>query len=378
MRTISFSDALSITRNMFKPEKELDAEITRFFKRQFSGDVLFLDHGSSALQAFIDDFKLQNTEIILPSFICSDVFVQLCIQNNITPHIVDCEQGKLGISVKDVEKVLTQKTKAVIIVHVLGVPNDPLGFQKLCKKNNLLLLEDCAHCLSVPFKGKYLGAFGDAAIFSFAKEMPAFVGGAYLNNQRTIASSVRDSVQPYRFTRSDGSLLLHKIPFTNFLRKNSSLQDAPELPKILSLRPLKSLPNIGKAFFTHFISQRNIAQKKKIGHLFHRQLVRNGITPLFSQSDLQSSSGKSIPLLVQDREMLITLLEKKGLHPGIGWNPVFSKNVLAQKSWNLPRTPRAEKYSRNLLTLSLDELEEKKIQRLLPLFKSSSARDSAG
>lgn len=368
MRTISFSDIIGITRTMFKSEKRLDAEIERFFKKQFSGDMLFLDHGSSALQAFIEDFQLQGSEIILPSFICSDVFVQLCIQNNITPRIVDCEKGKLGISVKDVEKVITPKTKAVIIVHVLGVPNDPLGFQKLCKKKNLLLLEDCAHCLSVKHNNRFLGSFGDAAIFSFAKEMPCFVGGAYLNNRRAIASFVRDSVKPYRFTRSDGSILLHKLPFFPRRAEEQNSQNTLHaqdysLPPII----LRNLPKIGKAIFIYYLKNLDFAEKKRRALSLYERLPSQKMCS-FSKKKILSSSGKSLPLLSNERDTLLAQFISLGLHPGIGWTPVFSQNPQAQKRWKLPATPRAETYSRTLLALSLDELDDITIEAIVHLF----------
>lgn len=162
-------------------------------REYFSGcfpksELLFTSSGRSALQAVVEDFNLRNTSMVLPSFICSDVFSPLLLSNNIHPILVDCPKGELNITLKDVKSSYTKEVKSVLLVHTLGEFNSDIAkIAKWCKQKNLVLIEDCAHCL--PIKSSLgsvgsFGSFGDASIFSLTKSLKLNSGGVYVNNRK--------------------------------------------------------------------------------------------------------------------------------------------------------------------------------------------------
>ena len=66
-----------------------------------------------------------------------------------------------------VESILTKKTKAIIPVHLYGHPCNMDSLKKICDKNDLIIVEDCAQALGAEYRGRKVGSFGKAAAFSF-------------------------------------------------------------------------------------------------------------------------------------------------------------------------------------------------------------------
>jgi len=111
------------------------------------------------------------------------------IQNNLIPVFVDVELGTYNIDVKEMEKALSEKTKAVMIAHTLGNPFDLKSVTEFCKKNDLYLIEDCCDAVGSTYNGQMVGTFGDLATTSFypAHHMTMGEGGAVLTNNSAYA-----------------------------------------------------------------------------------------------------------------------------------------------------------------------------------------------
>lgn len=98
---------------------------------------------------------------------------------------VICEIDEtLTMDPKDMEKKITPATKAIVAVHMRGVPCDMDAIMALAKKHNLRVIEDCAQAVGATYKGKYVGTFGDCGCFSFQyhKTITAGEGGMLLTN----------------------------------------------------------------------------------------------------------------------------------------------------------------------------------------------------
>jgi len=81
---------------------------------------------------------------------------------------------------------LTEKTKGILILHQWGYPQKMDEVMKLANERDYFIIEDCAHTMTSKYKGKYLGLFGDSAIFSFPKVFPTVMGGFLLTNDEEI------------------------------------------------------------------------------------------------------------------------------------------------------------------------------------------------
>lgn len=106
------------------------------------------------------------------------------IQNGLIPVFVDVEVGSYNIKVDEIEKSITDKTKAVFIAHTLGNPFNLEKILELCEKYNLWLIEDSCDALGAKYNGKYTGTVGHIGTFSFypAHHITMGEGGAVVTN----------------------------------------------------------------------------------------------------------------------------------------------------------------------------------------------------
>ena len=117
----------------------------------------------------------QGDEVIVTpmTFAASSNCILYC---NATPVFADIEADTGNIDINSVEEKITYKTKAVIAVDFTGHPVDLDRLKDICKKNNLILIEDASHALGSEYKGKKIGSIADMTIFSFHPVKPITTG----------------------------------------------------------------------------------------------------------------------------------------------------------------------------------------------------------
>jgi len=119
------------------------------------------------------------------------------IQNGLHPVFLDIDIGTYNIKVDDLEKALSDNTKAIMLAHTLGNPYDLDTIVKFAKKHDLWLVEDCCDALGSTYEGKHVGTFGDVATCSFypAHHITLGEGGMVFTDNDIIAravTSIRD------------------------------------------------------------------------------------------------------------------------------------------------------------------------------------------
>ncbi len=135
----------------------------------------------------------EGDEVIVPSntFIATALAVSYA---GATPVFVEPELETYNIDPSRIEAAITDKTKAIMPVHLQGRPADMDPIMEIAKKYNLRVIEDAAQAHGVTYKGQKVGTFGDAAGFSFypGKNLGALGdGGAVVTNNKEIADKVR-------------------------------------------------------------------------------------------------------------------------------------------------------------------------------------------
>lgn len=126
-------------------------------------------------------------EVIVPTltYIAS---VNAIMYTGAVPVFVDSLSSTWQMDPAEVEKKITSKTKAIMVVHLYGHPCDMDAIQRLTKNNNIFLVEDCAEAIGSEYKGRKVGTFGDVATFSFFgnKTMTCGEGGMVVTNDHTL------------------------------------------------------------------------------------------------------------------------------------------------------------------------------------------------
>jgi len=114
------------------------------------------------------------------------------VQNQLVPVFVDIELGSYNVNVKEIEKAISPKTKAIFVAHTLGNPIDLDVIVSLKNKYDLWLIEDCCDALGAKFHNKLVGTFGDISTFSFypAHHITMGEGGALLTNDPLLYKNI--------------------------------------------------------------------------------------------------------------------------------------------------------------------------------------------
>lgn len=111
-----------------------------------------------------------------------------------TPVFADIDKDTLNIVPAEIEKKITSKTKAIIVVHIFGQPADMDEIMAIAKKHNLKVVEDCAQAFGAKYKGIPVGSIGDTGCFSFypSKNLGAYGdGGMMITNNPEIYEKVK-------------------------------------------------------------------------------------------------------------------------------------------------------------------------------------------
>ncbi len=181
------------------------------FENDFSDYVganycVSVGNGTDALEIAIESLNLPvGSEIIVPanSFIASSEAVTRT-GNKVV--FCDVDEESYVISIKDIKKRITPKTKAIIAVHLYGHPCDMDELLNLSIKNNLFIIEDCAQSHGSEYRGKKVGSIGDIATFSFypGKNLGAYGdGGAITTNNNDLAIQCRKIANHGRISKYD-------------------------------------------------------------------------------------------------------------------------------------------------------------------------------
>lgn len=152
-----------------------------------------ISNGTAALHAacFAAGIKDGDEVITTPiTFAASSNAVLYCGGK---PVFADIDPTTYNIDPKDIERKITDKTKAIIAVHYTGQPCDLDAIHNIAKKYNLLVIEDAAHALGAKYRGKRIGALSDMTTFSFhpVKHITTAEGGMITTNSKEIYNKLR-------------------------------------------------------------------------------------------------------------------------------------------------------------------------------------------
>lgn len=202
---------INVTKPYLPPYKEYEKQIKRIWKNNWltnQGPILreledklknylnidyfnYINNGTIALQLAIHALDLQDSEIITTpfSFVATTNSI---LWENCTPVFVDIENNNFNIDPDKIEEKITEKTKAIMAVHVFGYPCDVEKIENIAKKHNLKIIYDGAHAFGNFYKGKALLSYGDISTCSFhaTKVFHTVEGGCVIPNNADINEKV--------------------------------------------------------------------------------------------------------------------------------------------------------------------------------------------
>ena len=311
----------------------LGNEVSSFEKEyaQYMGSkyCVALNSGLDALRLAVRALGIgRGDEVIVPAntFIATVMGV---VEEGATPVFVEPDEYYC-IDAGKIEAAITDKTKAVMVVHLYGQSADMGKICEIAKKHSLFVIEDCAQAHNSEFSGKKIGTWGDIGCFSFypTKNLGAFGdSGAVITDNEELANRIKT-------LRNYGSSIKYHNDLCGVNSRMDEIQAAFLRIKLTHLDEL-------------------IAQRRKIAKMYLEGIDNSKIT-LPSLRDNATHVWHLFVVRCEERERLMSFLEDKGIHVQIHYPipPHLQKcyEFLGHKEGEFPIT---EKYAKNVLSLPL-------------------------
>ena len=178
-----------------KRVKQFEKEFAEYIGKKYA---VMVNSGSSANLLLISSLLSphcgllhKGDEVIVPAVTWPTTIYPLA-QMGLKPILVDCDLETLNISPKKIRQAITKKTKALMVVPILGNPCQMDEIKNICDESGILLLEDTCESLGSEFKEKKCGSFGEAATFSFffSHHMTCIEGGMIVTDNKKLADTL--------------------------------------------------------------------------------------------------------------------------------------------------------------------------------------------
>lgn len=269
----------------------------------------------------------KGDEVIVPAntFIAS---IMAITDNGLIPIMIDANKDTFQIDENEIEKSISSKTKAIMIVHLYGQCAFTKKIGQICKKFNLKIIEDNAQAHGCKFEGKITGSIGDAAGHSFypGKNLGALGdAGAITTNDSVLATAMR-TLANY------GSKIKYVSQYTGYNSRLDEIQAA-----VLDVK-LKYL-------------ERDTEKRKKIAGLYLKRIT-NPLIKLPLVNDMESHVFHLFPILSEKRDDLQAYLLENGIQTLIHY-PIPPHKQLCYKEMNHLSFPITEEIHNKELSLPI-------------------------
>ena len=280
------------------------------------------------------------------------------LYNNAVPVFCDIEADTLNIVVEDIERKISPRTKAIMVVHYGGHPCDMDEIHTLARQHSLPVIEDAAHACGAEYKGRKIGSFSEITCFSFhaVKNLAMGEGGAITTNNEAYEKRLR------------------KLRWLGISKDTWSRADTGQ-----GYSWYYNVEELGyKCHLSDVAAAIGLAQLNKLDRLNAR---RQGVVQRYNDAfaDLEwlerpverpyvRSALHNYVLKVDDRDRLIDHLKERGISTGMHYIPNHLYDMYAPYRTELPVTERVWK---RLVTLPLyPDMSEADVTRVTESVRS--------
>ncbi len=338
------------------PALEMVCEKTAFssgpFVDQFEGEFASycnadycagVNSGTSALHLALLALGIGSCdEVIVPAntFVATAWSVSY---TGATPVFCDCDGETWNIDSQSAESKITSRTKAIIGVHLYGQPFNVDAISRLCKKNYLFMLEDCAQSQGAEFNGERVGVFGEMGCFSF---YPGKNLGAY-GEAGAVISMKKEYIDHIKRLRNHASAVRYYHDELGFNMRMDGFQGA-----VLSVK-LKYLSAWNQR-------RREIAKKYQLG-------ITNPAVKMQKQPEWARSVYHLFVVIVDNRERFMNYLEEKGIQCGLHYPvPCHLQKAYSGLGYQPGSLPNAEYLANHCVSLPMfPELRDAEIESVV-------------
>lgn len=213
-----------------KEVEVFEKKLQKFLNTKY---VVGVSNGTAALYLSLRSLNLNKNDEVLTVSKTYLSTVSTIILAGAKPVLVDIDES-LNMSIEDLKKKITKKTKAIIPVHLTGNPCKIRDIIRIAKKNNITVIEDCAQAIGAKHRNKFVGTFGDIGCFSFhpLKNLSA------LGDAGAIICKSKKKYNWFKKARNNGHPSRDECDFWSFNMRLDTLQAAYLNEKIKKLKKI--------------------------------------------------------------------------------------------------------------------------------------------
>lgn len=330
--------------NMGRYHQKLEEELRIYLDVP---EISLMVNGHMALEMAIQVFHFpEGAEIITSPFTFIST-THAIVRNHLTPVFCDIKLSDGTIDETKIETLITEKTVAIIPVHVYGNICNIEAINEIANRYHLKVIYDAAHAFGVKYKGKGIGAYGDASIFSFH------------------ATKVYNTIEGGAVTFSD-----HDIYEKLYYMKNFGIQDEELVIDIGANAKMNEITAVmGLCNLEHIDSV--IAERKWRYEFYKRNLEGKEGIRLLERNWEASNNYAYFPVLIEDtyrksRDELYDFLRQNDIYARKYFYPLTSDQICFKGKYQANRLENARYMTKRILTLPLyDTLEKEDIERII-------------
>jgi dTDP-4-amino-4,6-dideoxygalactose transaminase len=240
-------------------------------------------------------------EVILPSFTFVSTANAFALRGA-KLRFADIEKHSLNISLDEIKRLVTPKTKAIVVVHYNGFSDNIAEIKQFAKNQNIYLIEDAAHAINGFYNSQHLGTFGDIGCISFheTKNIHCGEGGCILVNNSKLREKVEQIIEK---GTNRTEFLKGESPYYEWKTLGLSA-DMDEVRAAFLTAQLENVKSVTELRFKHLLH--NLSELKK-------EKSNLKISYLPSETYFEQSNAHILWALSDDREFTVNQLKKKGI-----------------------------------------------------------------
>lgn len=343
----SLDEVISSTAFILGPKlKELEQTIAGYHK---VNSAIGVASGTDALHLSLIAAGIGKGDEVITTPFTFFATVESILYTGATPVFVDIEPDTFNINPALIESKVTEKTKAILPVHLYGHPADMNKIMEIARKYNLMVIEDCAQAFGANIKGKPVGSFGIAGAFSFypSKNLGAYGdGGMVITDDQGLAERVRQ-------LRNHGSSAQYVHDIIGFNSRLDEIQAAILLIKFKRIGQYNELRRKKAHLYNEHLKDCEVnppAERPGYYHVYHQYTIRS-----------------------PKRDELQKTLKDRGISSVVYYPvPLHLQKALSFLGYREGSLPEAERASKEVLSLPIyPELEDSVIERIAYIIRNA-------
>ena len=354
---------INVTKSFMPPFKEYEKYIKKIWEtgcltnqgpyvqelekklKDFLGVEYFhyVNNGTIALQLALHSLDILEGEVITTPFTFAATTTSI-LWEHCRPVFVDIDENTLEIDPNKIEAKITDKTKAIMAVHVFGYPCDVKKIKAIADKYNLKVIYDAAHAFGTKYMGKSLLSYGDVSTCSFhaTKVYHTIEGGACVTNSSTVNEKL-DFMKKFGFNKEDYKEIGINAKSSEF-HAAMGLANYPYISEVIQKR--KNISELYDSLLRGLVKRPMVVDNLEYNYAYY-------------------------PVIFKDEEELLKVFKK------LNDNDIFPRRYFYPSLNELPyleyeSCPISESISKRIACLPLyPDLKEKDVKNICKIIKSS-------